>query len=520
VSDAPSPPARPPSDAAPTRPVSAPPYVLVVDDSPLVRRTVERLLSEEGYRVRTAGSGEEAFSMCLEEPPRLVVSDVNMQGLSGMQLCRLLRHDPATAHSHLVLLTCATDPRSRFWGSQSGADAYITKERAAEDLLPAVSRLLAARPAGPGNPSRERDGDADPVRRLSKLLDQHLFQAVVAAELRLLVDHLENRAAFTRGVLDVAGSVTRYAYLVLRLRGPGGPTLTLHVRGPWPGSATTAALRSLGIAPEDATAVDVVADDDVTMSDGRLATGEMAWFPIEARGEILGDLGIFGGSLPLDDDDRSTARLIATELGLLVQSLFLMEETLRMAHTDALTGVASRRAAAERLELEIARAARSERPMSVTLCDLDHFKRINDEHGHGAGDEILRRVAATLQTWVRNVDLVGRWGGEEFLIVLPDASEAGARVVAERLRAAVAALELPEGGPARVTLSAGAATWQPNESPEQLLERADAALYRAKDRGRNRVEVARVTREHGSVAVTAPAGVTPRRDEPPDGSGS
>jgi two-component system, cell cycle response regulator len=514
------PPARPPSDAAPTRPVSPPPYVLVVDDSPLVRRTVERLLTEEGYRVRTAGSGEEAFSMCLEEPPQLVVSDVNMQGLSGMQLCRLLRHDPATAHTHLVLLTSATDPRSRFWGSQSGADAYITKERAAEDLLPAVSRLLAARCAGPSEPAPKRDRDADPVRRLSKLLDQHLFQAVVAAELRLLVDHLEDREAFTRGVVDVAGSVTRYAYLVLRLRGPGGPTLTLHVRGPWPGSATTAALRSLGIAPEDATAVDVVVDDDVSTSEGRLATGEMAWFPIEARGEVLGDLGIFGGSLPLDDDDRSTARLIASELGLLVQSLFLMEETQRVARTDALTGVASRGASSDRLNLEIARAARSERPVSVTLCDLDHFKCINDEHGHGAGDEVLRRVAATLQTWVRTVDLVGRWGGEEFLIVLPEASEAGARVVAERLRAAVAALPLPEGGPARVTMSAGAATWQPNESAEQLLERADAALYRAKDRGRNRVEVARATHEHAPVAVASPAGVTPRRDEPPDGSGS
>lgn len=157
---------------------------------------------------------------------------------------------------------------------------------------------------------------------------------------------------------------------------------------------------------------------------------------------------------------------------------------------DALTGLANRRATHDALDRLWAAAARGSRPLGVVLLDLDLFKQVNDRHGHDAGDQLLTAVGAALAGAVRTGDLVGRVGGEEFLALLPDTDLPGAAVVAERLRAAVAALHVPAaGGPA--TASAGVAgLTRSDHTPGDLLRRADHALYQAKAAGRDRVAVA------------------------------
>jgi two-component system, cell cycle response regulator len=487
---------------------AGPPRVLVVDDSALVRGAVERLLVGQGYQVRTAGSGEEAFAVCLSEPFDLVVSDVRMEGLSGMQLCRLIRSDPITRGTPVILLTAARGARSRFWGRNAGADEYIPKERMRTDLLGAAERLIAAQVTPPSRGDTPQPAP-DPMQRLSQVLDQHLFRAVVAAELRQLVDHLEDRTAFARALAELMAEVTQYAYLVLRLQGPKGPSCTIQALEPWPSTPNQSALGALGITPDDAAALDILVAGPTGDDDMRVASGEMALFPIEARGERLGELLVFSGARRLAEEDRSTLELVTTELGLLVQSLFLMEQTRQLAQVDALTGLANRRTTAERLQQELLRAERTSGAVSVALCDVDHFKGVNDVYGHNVGDEVLRRVADTLGGYVRQVDVAGRWGGEEFLVVLPDASEAGGRVVAERLRAAIASMDSCPEGPPEVTMSIGVATYRAGDSPDALVDRADTALYRAKERGRNRVEVATVEAERLSPPP-----------EPPDASGS
>jgi diguanylate cyclase (GGDEF)-like protein len=159
----------------------------------------------------------------------------------------------------------------------------------------------------------------------------------------------------------------------------------------------------------------------------------------------------------------------------------------REAAQDALTGLASRRVAARRLEAEFARAQRSGVPLSVLMLDLDHFKRINDRHGHAEGDRVLVRFAARLRDELRGVDLAARYGGEEFLAILPGADAAQAVRAAERIRARTASGDEDDPlAPPAVTVSIGIATWRPDDTPEGLVARADAALYRAKDGGRDR----------------------------------
>ncbi len=157
-----------------------------------------------------------------------------------------------------------------------------------------------------------------------------------------------------------------------------------------------------------------------------------------------------------------------------------------LAVTDVLTGLPNRRALSDGLAAQLALAHRGTQALSVVLIDVDHFKGINDRHGHAAGDAVLAQLGVLLQSHVRASDRVGRWGGEEFLVIAPGTTEEAAVEVSERVRQAVAAW--PFAHDERVTLSLGVAEAKPGDGIDSLLHRADRALYGAKKRGRNRVE--------------------------------
>ena len=162
-----------------------------------------------------------------------------------------------------------------------------------------------------------------------------------------------------------------------------------------------------------------------------------------------------------------------------------------LAELDELTGSFNRRCIMRMLDDEIARAHRSQAPCSIALIDLDWFKRINDAHGHPIGDEVLRTFAITVFANIRAIDKFGRYGGEEFLLVLPDTPHDSAARILDRLRAIIADLDWSAFSPSmRVTISAGVTMLRPNETEDSFLARADNALYEAKARGRNRVATA------------------------------
>ena len=159
-----------------------------------------------------------------------------------------------------------------------------------------------------------------------------------------------------------------------------------------------------------------------------------------------------------------------------------------LAELDELTGAFNRRCIMRMLDEEIARAARSGSACSIALIDLDHFKHVNDSFGHPTGDEVLRTFAITMFANVRSADHFGRYGGEEFLLVLPEMPPDDAARAVDRLRAIVADLDWSAFSPGmRVTLSAGVATLRPDETTNSFLARADSALYAAKAQGRNRI---------------------------------
>jgi len=165
----------------------------------------------------------------------------------------------------------------------------------------------------------------------------------------------------------------------------------------------------------------------------------------------------------------------------------------RLASTDELTAVANRRAIEEALRRDLARADREATPLSVILIDVDHFKSVNDTWGHATGDSVLSSVGKLLKTMLRASDIAGRWGGEEFLCILPNTDSTGAIVVAERLRVALP-LNTVAGprGPVQVTASFGVASVRGpgcRNAAEGIMRRADSSLYSAKEQGRDRVVV-------------------------------
>jgi len=179
----------------------------------------------------------------------------------------------------------------------------------------------------------------------------------------------------------------------------------------------------------------------------------------------------------------------------------VQEELTRVARTDVLTGLPNRRALLEALHWQVAYARRARHSLSVVLCDLDHFKDVNDRFGHEGGDRALKAFAEVCRQVKRETDLAGRWGGEEFLLVLPDTGVDGARVFCERLLEAVRGLrvQMPCGTVAELRVSLGAARLWATETEEAAISRADAALYAAKARGRDQVVV-----DEGATPVALP----------------
>ena len=214
--------------------------------------------------------------------------------------------------------------------------------------------------------------------------------------------------------------------------------------------------------------------------------------PLTVAGDLFAKVVLTGS---FDDDQAETASLLATQAVVALENAELHTIVEQQALVDPLTGLANRRSLEESLAEEVSRAQRFQGDVCLVLADLDRFKVINDRCGHPTGDRALRAFAQTLKDVVREVDSAGRWGGEEFALILPGTGEAGGIALAERIRGALAACEIPaaNGELVRLTASFGVAAYPESRDQAALVAAADQALYWAKRDGRDRVSAAVAT---------------------------
>ncbi|HZS24629.1 MAG TPA: diguanylate cyclase [Gaiellaceae bacterium] len=238
-----------------------------------------------------------------------------------------------------------------------------------------------------------------------------------------------------------------------------------------------------------AAGAELLADDGRFVDSGDPdADGVRLEFPLTAGRSAFGTLTIVGDSF--DAEQRMAASSLASHATIALENARLHRIVERQALVDGLTGIANRRQCEDSLTSEIAQADRLGTPLTLVLADLDDFKAVNDLHGHAVGDDVLREFASVLRSTLRESDLAGRWGGEEFLLLLPGADAEGGVQLADRVRAALTERSFlgRDGQVVNVTCSFGVAQHRPGGAERDLFAAADQALYRAKRSGKNRVE--------------------------------
>ncbi len=456
----------------------ASPRILLIDPTEPGRTVLAERLRLQGFTVIECTDGAEGAVLALEDPPAAVVADLTMPSISGVQLCRLLRSEIGTDKVP-VILRGAEGRRNHFWAEQAGAFTYVPKGRMGE-LVRSLRRAIEENPGVDDFFVVSSTEGLDVRERIATHLDAALFDSVIAAEVR----RLSTSESFDR-LADLlsqfVSQVTTYRWIAVLRREP--LRLAVHTNSLSREEAIREAKQVLGAS--DDTPVIVIEDDDaVNDPEGPPAVTEPVHF-----GE--NDIGTFALAprFPEHRSDRVLVTTIARELGGAMRMATLVEESRWMATTDALTGLLNRRAFLESTSREIARTRRYNDKLSVILLDVDHFKHINDRRGHASGDIVLTEIGSLLNKAVRTCDIVARWGGEEFVLVLPSTALDGAEQVAERIREILETSKIKDanGDHIPVTASFGVASYEGNETLEQVVDRADRAMYLAKSGGRNRV---------------------------------
>ena len=447
--------------------------VLVVDDVPANVRLLEAKLTNEFYEVLTAADGPQALQLAKAESPDIILLDIMMPGMDGFEVCRRLKADPATRLIPVVLITALSDTKDRVMGLKAGADDFLTKPVQDVSLFARVRSLLRLKMMIEEWRARDRtakqfgvisttDQEDDGRRGLLLLIEHNPIDAANIVESLTMDDH------------EILGATSiEESYILSQQRGFDLIMISTSMN-------------------EDATLrlCSKLRGQEKTRHTPILLLSE---YDDKNRLAQALDLGVNDFIITPADPDELLARVRIQVRRSRYQQLLRsnFEQSLTAALTDTLTGLYNRRYFETHVQQLFEKAYRTEKHLVMLAIDIDHFKKINDTYGHAAGDVVLREMAARMSRNVRNVDLVARLGGEEFVIVMPETTMDLGSMVAERLRQSIEceAITVNDGEQIKVTVSIGLACLDIHEKigPDELMKRADDVLYQAKNQGRNRV---------------------------------
>jgi two-component system cell cycle response regulator len=448
--------------------------VLVVDDLAPNLKLLEVRLMAEYFDVLTAMNGPDALAIAERGDCDIILLDVMMPGMDGYEVCRRLKSNAKTEHLPVVMVTALDQPADRLKGLEAGADDFLTKPIKDVSLIARVKSLVRLKMLTDELRTRalvSRDlGIEDPIDQALRE-DGERGRVLLVDDRPASSDRLAQalRASHT---VDIEADPNRALLLA-----PEGQyeliMVSLGLSG-FDGLRLCSQLRSLERTRKLPLLVLADIDEDARVVRGlELGVNDYLTRPID-RNEMLARVRT------QIRRKRYTERLTAA-----------VDQSMAAAVTDTLTGLHNRRYMQHHLSALVGDSVTSNRPLTLLLLDVDHFKSVNDTYGHAAGDDVLREMARRLRKAVRGVDLICRTGGEEFVVIMPDTEPQVGLRVGERIRQSVEEMPfLIEGGSKRlrVTLSAGlAGTLGAHTTADALLRRADEALYRAKRDGRNRV---------------------------------
>jgi two-component system cell cycle response regulator len=447
--------------------------VLVVDDVASNVKLLEARLSAEYFEVVTASNGIEALAKIKSDQPDIILLDVMMPGMDGFEVCRRVKGDPANAHIPVVITTALDQTSDRVTGLNAGADDFLTKPIDDAALFARVRSLVRLKMMTDELRMREATGSSmgllDPAETFSEasptgriLLIEDRPETVKTLNVALCPqNHLVVLDGFEGALTRVRSGDFDLIMVSLGLRDYDGLRLCSQLRSlPEGRNVPILVLVSEGDRRKLHQALEMGVNDYLTR-------------PVD-RNELIA---------------RARTQLRKKRYAdKLRENVYLSVE---MAVTDPLTGLHNRRYLARHLETLLKSNSDCGKRLALLIIDVDYFKAINDNYGHDIGDEVLREFGRRISENIRGIDLACRYGGEEFVVVMPETDPVLAWTVAERLRKSVEITPFRISAPAgeiKVTVSIGVAgSDDPSTTADALLRQADQALYAAKRDGRNRV---------------------------------
>lgn len=451
--------------------------VLVVDDVPANIKLLEVKLSNEYYDVVSAKDGFEAISQAKQHKPDIILLDVMMPGMDGFETCKKLKEDPEVSHIPVVMVTALSDIADRVRGLEAGADDFLTKPINDIALFARVKSLL----------------------RIKVLLDELRLRDKTVAQMGVLN---ENQNTFTQ---DVSGS----KIMVIDDDAVQLKRLSDRLQQDYEVEPVAR--------PQGAESLAVNGNFDLIIVSTQLADMDGLRLASHFKGlEETRSVPV----LMLVDEDDSRAMLKGLELG--VNDYIIMpvdynemaarvktqirrkkyqdalksnyQQTISRSITDGLTGLYNRHYLNTHLDNLVRQSLNNNKPMSLIILDMDHFKAVNDTYGHDIGDQVLKQFADIVIKSIRSSDLAARFGGEEFVVLMPETDNQQAKDAAERIRKTLETTQLKvthEVGQIQKTVSIGVSFMNDmGDTGQAMLKRADEVLYKAKNNGRNRVECA------------------------------
>ncbi|MCD7061174.1 PleD family two-component system response regulator [Pelagibacterium xiamenense] len=447
--------------------------VLIVDDIPTNVKLLEARLLAEYFDVVVAYSGKDAIEICRTQEIDIILLDVMMPEMDGFECCRILKADPRTSHIPVVMITALDQPSDRVAGLNAGADDFLTKPVDDVQLMARVKSLV----------------------RLKVLTDELRARAITSQELAL-----EDAARTINGIRTDSGRIIVIDTETARAERLRDYLSNSHAVSLLANPADAVFQTSGGDYELAIVSMGFEGFDPLRVCSQLRTVEQTRSLPIilvadeHDRPQVIRalDLGVNDFIMRPVERNELAAR-VRTQIRRQRYTAELRESlnnTMAMAVIDELTGLYNRRYFERHMTMLLGKSQEQDRDMAVMLLDIDFFKAVNDTHGHDVGDKILKEFALRLQRNIRGVDLACRFGGEEFVVVMPDTDALQAENVAERVRVATADEAFRAGLdlPLSITVSAGLAfNHFANDTPESIIKRADIALYRAKREGRNRV---------------------------------
>ncbi|GAB4518022.1 MAG: PleD family two-component system response regulator [Parvularculaceae bacterium] len=448
--------------------------ILVVDDLEPNVKLLEAKLSAEYFGVLTALNGEDALEIAHAEKPDVILLDVMMPGIDGFEICRRLKADPATSHIPVIMVTALDQQSDLVAGLEAGADDFLSKPVDDIALFARVKNLARLKMM------------TDELR----LRDETVEELGVAAN---AANELEMIQGCNILVIDQDGSSSEKIESVLkdeqRVCAMDDPAAAMD-------------LARTGDIDLFIVSFMLDAEDPLRLCSQIRSHDQSRHTPILSVMQPNDNKRLIR-ALDIGVNDYLTRPIDGNELRARVRTQLRWKryterlrqnfhQSLEMAVTDQLTGLYNRRYLANHLKAMSEKMKDTKRSAAILLLDIDHFKPINDKFGHDAGDEVLKEFARRIARNTRGLDLACRYGGEEFVVAMPDTDLNFAQMVAERLREDIADEPFPlsDGRTIDITVSIGVAVMdgrRDEDTPQAVIKRADEALYDAKNGGRNKV---------------------------------